>query len=356
MFESLGFETLTPRSAALILGLILGLGFGAMAEISAFCFRRGIVAGPNRRAALATWVLALAVAVLGTQAAMALGLIDFTGHRLHATALPWLAILGGGLAFGAGMVLARGCPARLTVLAASGNLRAATVLLVFALVVIAALRGALAPLVQVIAAPTLPSIGGLTALPGAVPAAVLAVAALSLALLRGAGVPLRHLAAAAGIGLLVVAGWLGTGFLLQDEFDPIAVESLAFTSPYGEAIFWTAAATAVEAGFGPGLIAGTLLGALALALASGRFRWQSFSSPRETGRYLAGGALMGLGAVLAGGCTIGAGLSGGATLSVSALMALAAIALGGVATDRALSASASESAGSEARRPAVPAE
>ena len=80
MFESLGFETLTPRSAALIFGLVLGAAFGALAEVSAFCFRRGIVTGPDRRTALATWVLALAVAVLATQAAVGFGLIDFSAH------------------------------------------------------------------------------------------------------------------------------------------------------------------------------------------------------------------------------------------------------------------------------------
>jgi uncharacterized membrane protein YedE/YeeE len=59
---------------------------------------------------------------------------------------------------------------------------------------------------------------------------------------------------------------------------------------------------------------------------------QSFDSPSETLRYASGGAMMGLGGVLAGGCTVGAGLSGGAMLSLSALLALAAIITGGIIT------------------------
>ena len=356
MFESLGFETLTPRAAALVFGLLLGAAFGALAEVTRLCFRRGIVAGPDRRAALGTWMAALAVAVIGTQAAVVAGLIDFSGHRLHAAAVPWLALTLGGAAFGTGMVLARGCPARLTVLAASGNLRAATVLVVFALVAQAAMKGAFAPLTLALAAPTLDIGGGLAALPGgaAMVAALIGAGAAWIALRSGAR-PL-HLGLAGAIGLLVSAGWLGTGLVLQDEFDPIAVESLAFTAPYAEGIFWTAAATAVDPGFGPGLIAGTLAGAALLALLSGRFRWQSFTSPAETGRSLAGAVLMGLGGVLAGGCTIGAGLSGIPTLSTAAVLALASIAAGAFAADRALSASASGSAGSGATRPAVPAE
>ncbi|MCR9149000.1 MAG: YeeE/YedE family protein [Rhodobacteraceae bacterium] len=356
MFESLGLESLTPRSAALILGLALGAVFGALAEVSAFCFRRGIVAGPDRRAALGTWMMALAVAVGATQAAVLAGVLDLSGHRLLAAELPWLAIGAGGLAFGAGMVLARGCPARLTVLAASGNLRAALVLLVFALVAQAAMKGALAPLVQAVAAPRLDIGTGLAALPfGTLPAAAALVAA-SLAVAWRSGAPRHVLAAAAGIGLLVAMGWLGTGLVLQDEFDPITVESLAFTAPMADTLFWTAAATAVQPGFGPGLIGGTLTGAFALAWLSGRFRWHSFTGPAETGRYLAGAGLMGVGGVLAGGCTIGAGLSGIPTLSLAAVLALAAIAAGAVATDRALSAAGRGSAGSAARPPAVPAE
>ena len=40
MFESLGFETLPPQQAAVWFGLGLGLLFGVLAQLSAFCFRR----------------------------------------------------------------------------------------------------------------------------------------------------------------------------------------------------------------------------------------------------------------------------------------------------------------------------
>ena len=50
----------------------------------------------------------------------------------------------------------------------------------------------------------------------AVPAAAALVAA-SLAVAWRSGAPRHVLAAAAGIGLLVAMGWLGTGLVLQDE-------------------------------------------------------------------------------------------------------------------------------------------
>ncbi|MGC9371211.1 MAG: YeeE/YedE family protein [Paracoccaceae bacterium] len=352
MFETFGFETLSAPQAAIYFGLVLGLAFGALAEVTRFCFRRGLV-GPaaERRPALAVWLTALAVAILGTQGAVAAGWISFAEHRFLSPDLPWAAIALGGLLFGAGMVLTRGCASRLTVLAGSGNLRAALVLVVFALTAHATLKGVLAPLRQQLGTLTLP-LGEAAAL--STPWAVaLAFALLGWAVTSGAR--RGHLAGAAALGLLVPLGWVGTGFVLYDDFDPIALESLSFTAPAADSLFWTVAASAVPARFGVGLVGGVLIGAAVLALISGRFRWQSFESPAQTGRYLSGAALMGFGGVLAGGCTVGAGLSGVPTLGLSALLALGAIAAGGIATNRALARFSESSSGSAAPSATPPA-
>ena len=339
MFESLGFENWGPREVSVVFGLIVGLAFGALAEATRFCLRRGLV-GPRaeRRPALGLWLMALAVAVAGTQGAVALGWIGFADHRFLAPDLPVVAILAGGLMFGAGMVLTRGCASRLTVLAGTGNLRAVTVLLVFAIAAHAAMKGVLSPLREAVSGVTL-GLGDLAAL-GGLPGGAAAWSAL---LVAGAGAyPLRSgnrpavLAGGALIGALVPLAWVGTGLVLLDEFDPIAFEGLSFTQPAADTLFWTVASSSIPAGFGTGLIGGVLAGAAALSLIAGRFRWQSFATPRETGRYLAGGALMGVGGVLAGGCTVGAGLAGVPTLSVAAILALSSIAAGAVATHRAL--------------------
>ena len=99
-----------------------------------------------------------------------------------------------------------------------------------------------------------------------------------------------------------------------------------------------------------------MLGALAAALIRGQFAWQSFESPRQTGRYMAGAALMGVGGVLAGGCTVGAGVSGIPTLSVAAILAIASIGLGGWITRAALNAATAEVDGSATTPTALPAE
>ncbi|WP_347312973.1 YeeE/YedE family protein [Defluviimonas sp. SAOS-178_SWC] len=355
MFESFGFETLTPAVASVIFGLLLGSAFGALAEVTRFCLRRGLVGDPReRRSALGVWLMALAVAVLGTQAAVAAGWIGFDGHRFMEADLPVLAILIGGLLFGAGMVLTRGCASRLTVLAASGNLRAATVLVVFAIAAHATLKGILAPVRTALGGYTLP-VGdaiSLAALPGGALLWSLVIAGLAAAYALRSGTRPALLAGAILIGTLVPLGWVGTGFVLYDEFDPIAFESLSFTSPAAETLFWTVASSAIPAGFGTGLIGGVLAGAAALSLLSGRFRWQSFVSPRETLRYMAGGALMGIGGVLAGGCTVGVGLAGVPTLSLAAILGLLAIVAGARAADRLVSASPSGSVAPSATHPA----
>lgn len=340
MYESLGFEHLTAPQAVVWFALILGAAFGALAERTRFCFRRALV-GEDRRAALGVWLTALAVAVLGTQGAVAMDWITFDDHRFMSPDLPYAAILVGGALFGAGMVLTRGCVSRLTVLSGSGNLRALTVLAVFAVVAHATLKGVLAPIRLTLADLTLPlgDAVSLAALPGGAVlwSALLALGCLGYAL-RSGNSPLM-LGRAALLGLLVPLGWVGTGFILYDDFDPIAMQSLAFTSTWADTLFFTVASTSIPAGFGVGLIAGVLLGAFVSARSARRFQWQSFSSPRETGRYFAGAALMGVGGVLAGGCTVGAGLSGVPTLSIAALMALGAIAAGAVLTNATLNGS-----------------
>ena len=79
-------------------------------------------------------------------------------------------------------------------------------------------------------------------------------------------------------------------------------------------------------------IIGVIIGGLASAWLAGRVRWTTEHGAAITSRHrllnaFAGGIAMGIGAKLAGGCTSGLGLTGGATLSVGSwLFVLAAFA------------------------------
>ena len=333
MFESFGFENTTPQQASVLFAILVGILFGLLGQVTKFCFRRSLI-GDDRRLAAGVWLMALAFAVLGTQIAVAFELISFADHRFMISDLPIAAIAFGGLLFGAGMVLTRGCVSRLTILAGSGNLRAALVIVVFAIVAHATLKGVLAPLRVALGSLTV-DVGNaisLANLPGGalVWSGLIVLGALAIALRSGNGV--GALVMGAAIGLLVPLAWVGTGFILFDEFDPIAMESLSFTSPAAEGLFWVVASSSIPAGFGVGLFGGVLVGALIASVTFGGFGWQSFETPAQTGRYIAGAALMGVGGVLAGGCTLGAGLSGVPTLSLAAILAIVMIGVGVLAT------------------------
>lgn len=327
---------LDARTLQILFAVALGVMFGVAAQITRFCLRRAVAPeASDRGQAGAVWLTALAVAIVGFQAAASAGYVDLQGHRYLDGSIPVLAIVLGGLAFGAGMILTRGCASRLTVLAATGNLRAVVVLAVFAIVAHATLKGVLAPVRT--------TLGGLTAdLPFgtlyALPVAPFVVGAVALLAAGYAIYRFRpsasHVVLAAVIGLVPVLGWATTSVLLMDEFDPLEVQSAAFTLPWSEALFWTLASSAVPAGFGTGLIGGVLVGSFLSALARGELQLQSFEDTPQMLRYFAGAVLMGFGGVLAGGCTIGAGLSGSAALSLAALLALGSIATGAAVFSR----------------------
>lgn len=329
---------LDARTLQLLFGLGLGVVLGIAAQISRFCLRRALAGDRYERGeAAAVWFTAFATAIPAFQIAAALGYVNIEGHCFLAPDMPILAILAGGFAFGVGMVLTRGCASRLTVLSATGNLRAATVLIVFAVTAHAMLKGVLSPIRTTLGSVTvnLPT-PSLADIPGG------QFIGSALAILLAAWLIHRYrpttlnVVLGAVIGLTAVAGWVITSVLLMDDFDPLPIQSVAFTLPWTDTLFWFIASTSIPAGFGTGLVGGVFLGSFLSALTRGELGYASFESPSQTLRYSLGAILMGMGGVLAGGCSVGAGLSGSATLSLAALLALAAIIAGAAATGRVL--------------------
>lgn len=329
--ETFGLTDTTPLQASVWSGVFIGILFGVLAQATGFCLRRAIVGGSNERsAATGVWCFTLLTALLGTQLMLQFSPVSLDDHRFLSAGIPIVAILVGGVMFGIGMILTRGCISRLTVLAGSGNLRALLVLIVVALVAHATMKGVLSPVRNWLSTIVWnsPAGGSLSSLPGG---AWLYTGIASLLLLM---LGLRSCASKACLlggallGLLVPLAWLASGWLLADEFDPLPLESLSFTLPHAQFAFWAMVSTAVPANFGVGLIGGVFAGSLAMYLLRGQFRWQSFESPRQTARYLTGGVLMAMGGVLAGGCTVGAGLTGVSTLSLAAMAALLAMIAG----------------------------
>lgn len=339
-------DALGEPGAALAGALVLGLVFGFCAQRSGFCTRSALLAVLRRTSMTpaAIWALGFAVAIFGVQALIAGGFIDVSDTRFFGTAQSLTGAVIGGLPFGAGMVLARGCVSRHMVLAASGNLRAVVTSLVIAAVGYATYDGMLVPARNAIAGLLNTSaIGGnsllaqasLPAAAGVVLGALLLVGAAWLALRTR--VSIWQALGGLAVGCTIPAGWYFTYALSTQVFEPIQAESLSFIRPLA-----TTAQIVIgdrgAAGFDQGVMVGTLIGASIAALAFRAFRIEGFGAPGSapTWRYLVGGALMGFGGILAVGCTIGAGFTGGSVLAISSLLALAAMILGAVATDRLL--------------------
>ena len=131
-------------------GLLVGLLFGFFAQRSKFCLRAAVVEFWHHQFGekLSVWLLTFASAVIAIQALIVLGDLDVSTARQLATRGSLSGALIGGLLFGAGMIMTRGCASRLLILSANGNLRALLSGLIFAVTAQSALSGALSPLRQ----------------------------------------------------------------------------------------------------------------------------------------------------------------------------------------------------------------
>lgn len=323
-----------PRLAVAAAALVIGVTFGALAESSQFCLLGGLREqrdgrGPSR---LAAFVVAVFSALAITQALVATGVADVSGSVYLATATALPAVIIGGLVFGFGAALTRGCAGRLTVLAATGNLRALLVIVVVGLAAYAAMRGVFAPLRLPIEAFARPDaarpdlVSGFGLGEGARYGVAVLAALGALAFVRLAGV--GRAVAAVAIGGVVAAGWAASSILGDDGFEKLQPWSAAFVAPVANGLQYLMTYTGARIDFGVAFVAGVLIGAFVSSMASGRARLVSFESPRQTLRYLAGGLLMGFGGVLALGCSTGQGLSGISTLAPASFVALASIAAG----------------------------
>ncbi len=335
-------------------GFLLGCAFGIAARLGRFCLLRGLrqwaiaTARENGGApALQAFALALAVALLASQALAWAGLVDLGQAQVVRASFSLPGVLLGGLLFGCGMALARNCGARALVLLAGGNLRALVALLCLGLAAQATLTGVLAPvrqwlqgwgttalehatLAQQLQATGLSPLAAL-ALAAGLPALLLLAYALWRPALRQSAVQLW---AAIAIGALVAAGWWVTAHVGVDPFEPTPITSLSFIGPVAEGLLFLQLAVGRSASVGPAIVAGTLAGAFAAALLTRSLRWEGFEQPGRLAASALGGLLMGLGGVLAVGCSIGQGLSGLSTLAISSLPAAIGIAGGALLTLR----------------------
>ncbi len=328
--------------AMALAGLIVGIIFGIAAQRSRFCLRAATVEFANGTLGkrMAVWLLTFSTAVVWTQTAEYTGLFQSENARMLAVPGSYSGAIIGGLIFGVGMVLARGCSGRLLILAATGNLRSVISGLVFAIVALMALQGWLAPLRRAIAelwiTPNGSNINLLNALHlpnGSGIVIGLGTAAIALYLAYKNRVGVQVLFMASGVGFAIALGWVLTTALAAVSFDPVQIESATFTGPSARTLMFFISSNPVL-DFDIGLIFGVFTGAFLAAFFAKELQFLGFESADNMKRAIVGAALMGMGGMLAGGCAIGAGVTGGSIFAATAWLALFCMWIGAVITTR----------------------
>jgi uncharacterized membrane protein YedE/YeeE len=127
------------------------------------------------------------------------------------------------------------------------------------------------------------------------------------------------------VGLAIVSGWVGTFWIASAGFEAEPIETHSFAAPIGDTIYYGMTASGNALSFSVGSVVGVVLGAFLGSLSRGHFKWEACEDPRELKRQILGATLMGPGAILAVGCSVGQGISAFSTLAYSAPITFLAI-------------------------------
>lgn len=330
-------------------GFVIGALFGGLVYRTNFCAMGAIsdIVNLDDWRRMRAWLLAAATAILGAQLLDWGGVVELRRSMYLAPSFNWLGNALGGLMFGLGMVFAGGCASRNLARAGGGDLRALLTLLVlgvFAYVAVGGLLGPLRSMLDQATSVALPaksqSLGdlatyvlGLKGNTGSI--AVTAVVVVGVAAYCFGNADFRnsptHIVAGLGIGLCAMLGWALTGLAFDELADrPVSPISLTYVRPTGDTIEWMQRFTAARMpSFGVASVFGALFGSFVAAKAMGRFRLTTFSDAGDTSRCLIGAALMGVGGVMALGCTVGQAITGVSTLALGSFVTFVALVIGG---------------------------
>jgi uncharacterized membrane protein YedE/YeeE len=359
----------------LLWAFALSFVFGAIANRANFCTMGAVsdwinIGDLNR---MRSWMLAIATAIVGVGILEYLGSIDLSLTVNNATSNPpyrsptfvWPRHLLGGLMFGVGMTLASGCGNKTLVRLGEGNMKSLVVLSVMGIVAwwmlftnltYNAFLQWMLPVSVDFAQSQIPSqdiaavVFGLAGVedgltPGLI-VALLAGLGLLLWILRSRDFRenLELLLAGLVIGALIVVGWYVTagpgGQALLEELDFMdqrpfftGAQSLTFIGPTGHvAQYLKEGFASIYLTFGVATVVGVVLGSFVYTLVFRKVRLEWFVSWQDFGAHVAGGVLMGVGGVLAMGCTIGQGITGVSTLALGSILTILAIIAGSALT------------------------
>ncbi len=334
-------------------GLLIGFAFGFIVYRTNFCTMGGISDmlsfGDYRR--WRAWLLAMATAIAGAAIISWQEIAVLTDSIYLTPQFNWAGNIVGGLIFGFGMVFAGGCTSRNLVRAGAGDLRSLVVMIMVGLFAFMTIGGIIGPLRVMIFSPVTvnlndygmesQSMGEILAKFTGMSQSTATAVVLTVLLVGLFGYIFKskafrsspvHIISGFGVGLCVVAGWFLTGLAFDELADyPVALTSLTYVQPAGASLDYLMRFTAFASpSFAVVTTFGALLGGFVGSVSKGKFAIATFANKQDTVRNMFGGALMGIGGVVALGCTIGQGVTGMSTLALGSLIAFISIVLGGI--------------------------
>ncbi|MGZ2257150.1 YeeE/YedE family protein [Roseobacter sp. A03A-229] len=333
-------ELIGEANSVALIGLIGGIALGLAARIGRFCTLGAIedvlYSSDDRR--LRMWAIAIGVAIIGTHIAMSSGWMHGADTAYLDRQWNPLGTIIGGLMFGYGMALSGNCGYGALARLGGGDMRAFVIVLVMGLSAYFVMSGPLAHLrvwfFPVELEATSPQgfsqlaeqrLGISPAVTGlAIGGALLALALSSAELRRSRG----HIFWGVVVGLAILSGWVGTYWVANAGFEAEPIETHSFAAPIGDTIYYAMTASGNTLSFSVGSVVGVLIGAVLGSYSKGHFRWEACEDPRELRRQIIGASLMGPGAILAVGCSVGQGISAFSVLAFSAPVAFLAIFVG----------------------------
>lgn len=319
-----------------VFGFLSGAVLGVAARVGRFCTLGALEDWHYGRSStrVLMWGAALGFSILTVFALAGAGLIDIRQSLYLTSSSGVLAALFGGLTFGIGMALSGNCGYGALARMGGGEMRSFLIVIVMGLAAMAAISGPLAPLRVALfpVAQVEPATAGIAhaiADRTGVDVELLGMTIGGLILAASAYLARdRRVLWGIAVGAAIAAGYAATSYVAQNGFEPVTIRSHTFSAPVGEAMIYVMLSSGLTPGFGIGSVAGVVAGAFLGSLGMRSFRWEACDDQRELRRQLAGAALMGVGAVVAMGCSIGQGLSAFAVLGVTAPVTLASIWVG----------------------------
>nr|WP_317622977.1 YeeE/YedE family protein [Thiohalophilus thiocyanatoxydans] len=365
------------------LGFAIAFVMGAVVNKTNFCTMGSVsdLVNMGDSGRFRAWLLAITVAMLGVAIIEGSGLIsvDQTVPPYRGSNFAWLEYILGGVLFGIGMTYGSGCGSKTLIRIGGGNVKS---ILVFAVIAVCAyfmlnpFPGTDQTIYSLLfypwTSPTSVSLAsqqdlgsllgrvfGTEAEVTRVVVGLLLVALLVWVLFKSADFrkSFDNILGGLVVGLAVLAAWYVTDAAMIDaggetftwteyaesgnwsfmeEGNPprsVGTQSYTFINPVGQTLGYATEGFASRyLTFGVMAVFGVILGSLFWAIISRGFRVEWFVNFRDVINHAIGGALMGIGGVLALGCTVGQAITGVSTLALGSFLAFGGIVLGSAMT------------------------